>query len=397
MELPSQKGPRGILFDFNDGARILLPEGRWRVQLLDSESGNLLFTCETGAGLILSTKKFYVPFRLMVWEQNRTEPVFDYTMNLKGKPVLILFPENCNLGDLIGWFPYCDKFQKKHRCRLECVIDQKYIDLLAGRYPDLAFSSPNRRMAAVPYASYRLGLFVGDQRWNHQPIDFRQTGLHRTVAHILDVDVAETPPRLNLSAPRQIQEPYVCIAAKATAQAKFWNNGFGWEEVIGHLKRMGYRVLCIDQHRTVGHNFIWNHFPHGAEDFTGDIPLQERVNLLKDADFFIGLSSGLSWLAWAARVPVIMISGFTLPNCEFYTPYRVISKFGCAGCWDDTDLEFDQDDFLYCPRHQNTERQFECTRLITGKQVIGQIDRLMTERGLAAPVKKKKTIFSLLK
>ena len=35
-----------------------------------------------------------------------------------------------------------------------------------------------------------------------------------------------------------------------------------------------------------------------AQDFTGDRPLQERIDLIKDADMFLGLSSGLSWLAW---------------------------------------------------------------------------------------------------
>ncbi|EPA5494415.1 autotransporter strand-loop-strand O-heptosyltransferase, partial [Escherichia coli] len=33
-------------------------------------------------------------------------------------------------------------------------------------------------------------------------------------------------------------------------------------------------------------------------------------------------------------------------------------------------------DFLWCPEYKGTERQFECTRLITGKQVCGVIDSL---------------------
>jgi autotransporter strand-loop-strand O-heptosyltransferase len=51
------------------------------------------------------------------------------------------------------------------------------------------------------------------------------------------------------------------------------------------------------------------HIPHGVEDETGDRPLQERARWLRHADFFIGLSSGLSWLAWAVGTPVVMISG----------------------------------------------------------------------------------------
>ncbi|MDY8549017.1 hypothetical protein UXH90_23980, partial [Escherichia coli] len=52
------------------------------------------------------------------------------------------------------------------------------------------------------------------------------------------------------------------------------------------------------------------------------------------------------------------------------------NSHGCNGCWDDTSLNFDHKDFLWCPRHKNTDRQFECTRLITGAQVNGVISRL---------------------
>ena len=70
-----------------------------------------------------------------------------------------------------------------------------------------------------------------------------------------------------------------------------------------------------------------NTIPYGAEDFTGDRSLQERVDLISGAAFFVGLASGLSWLAWGAGVPVVMIVGFTAPGTEFHTPYRVT---GCS-------------------------------------------------------------------
>ena len=30
-EIPTLEGPRGIRYDFNDGARVLLPSGAWHV------------------------------------------------------------------------------------------------------------------------------------------------------------------------------------------------------------------------------------------------------------------------------------------------------------------------------------------------------------------------------
>lgn len=371
---PSIKGPAGILYDFNDGARILLPAGRWRVALLDDDSGNVLFSCESGAGWVTSAKKYFVRFRIQVWRGDEVAPLLDETLSLKDRDVLISFPTG-TLGDLLGWFHYAERFRVLHQCRLECTMAPNIISLLAGQYPEIRFSAPDALVQRAPYATYRIGLFFGGND-THQPIDFRQAGFHRIAGHILGVDPREEAPRLNLSAARTIAEPYVCIAVQSTSQAKFWNNGHGWAEVVAHLKSLGYRVLCIDREARTGRGFVWNHIPYGAEDFTGNLPLQQRVDLLRHASFFIGLASGLSWLAWAAQIPVVLISGFSLPGAEFYTPWRVFSSHGCSGCWDSLHETFDHQDFFWCPRHKGTERQFECTRLITGKQVCGVTDRL---------------------
>ena len=385
-EIPTQTGPFGIRYDFNDGARVLLPQGEWRVHITDEESGLILFACDANEGWVVSARKYYVRFGIKVWIRGQREPVLDHVMDLKSRLVLLKFPIG-TLGDLIGWFPYAERFFRKHGCTVECIMGQELIDIFEDQYPDLILSTPQDVKMKAPYASYRIGLFFGGNR-DCQPIDFRMVGLHRTAGYILGVDPGEVPPRLNLTAPRRIAEPYVVIATQSSCQAKYWNNGRGWPQVIEHLKGLGYRVLCIDRMQTVGVGFTWNHIPHGVEDFTGDLPLQERIDVLKDADFFIGLSSGLSWLAWACRIPVVMISGFTLPVCEFNTPYRVYSTHGCMGCWDDITLMFDHRDFLWCPRHKGTERQYECTRLITGKQVIGAIERLRNDHSLSLPAER---------
>ena len=42
-------------------------------------------------------------------------------------------------------------------------------------------------------------------------------------------------------------------------------------------------------------------------------------------------------------------------------------------------------DYFWCPRHKGTERQFECTRAITGRQAIRAIERLRADFHLVAP------------
>lgn len=39
--------------------------------------------------------------------------------------------------------------------------------------------------------------------------------------------------------------------------------------------------------------------------------------------------------------------------------------------------KFDHDDFMWCPRHKGTDRQFECTRTITAKMVIEQMEKII--------------------
>ncbi len=365
--LPTQVGPRGIRFDFNLGCRVLLPAGDWHVRLRDLETGNILFETESRGSFINSTKRYYVRIALEVRQDGETVLAHEY--DARDRDVLVQFPVG-TLGDTMGWFPYAVKFQEKHGCRLTCAMSGLIIPLFRDAYPEITFVTHEEVEAERFYATYCIGLFFDDEDRVWQPCDFRLVGLHRTAGYILGVDPAEKPPRLALpDESRPIEEPYVCIAAQSSSQCKYWNNPHGWRELVRFLKDSGYRVVCIDQRAVHGTGIVWNHLPHGAEDETGDRPLAERARWLRHAEFFVGLSSGLSWLAWSAGTPVVMLSGFTHPVNEFTTPYRVVNYHACNGCWNDVRHRFDHKDFLWCPRHAGTPRQFECTRLITAEHV----------------------------
>ncbi len=367
--LPTQPGPKGLRFDFNEGCRIVAPESDdpWRVRISDLDTSNILYETELKAGRVSSTKRYYVRFRIEVWQQG--EPLLRHDYSAAGQPVLINFPIG-TLGDTLGWFPYAVKFRDKHKCRLTCAMAERLIPLFQPNYPDIEFVEHAGVATERYYATYSIGLFFDDRDCVFQPTDFRHVGLHRTAGYILGVDPAEEPPRIALAdESRPIAEPYVCIAVQSTTQSKCWNNPLGWHEITRFLKEHGYRVVCIDQKPVHGAGIVWNHIPHGVEDETGDRPLQERARWLRHADFFVGLSSGLAWLAWSVGTPVVMISGFTHPTNEFATPYRIINYHACNSCWNDPRHRFDHHDFLWCPRHANTSRQFECTRLITPEQV----------------------------
>jgi autotransporter strand-loop-strand O-heptosyltransferase len=376
--VPTQEGPRGTRFDFNEGARVLVPDTgkNWRVRLSDLDTHNTLFETSGGfrAGLVRSAKRYYVRMRLEAWQDD--ELIFSHDYDARGREVLIqLYPHT--LGDGIGWFPNAVRFQQLHGCRLTCAMGAPLIPLFRDAYPDIEFVPYDAVDVERYYASYIVGVFFDHLGEVLQPCDFRLVGLHRTAAYILGLEPDEAPPKIALADDsRPLAEPYVCIATQATGQYKYWNNPRGWPEIVRYLRELGYRVVCIDQKATHGQGPNWNHMPPGVEDETGDRPLQERARWLRHAEFFIGLSSGLSWLAWAVGAKVVLISGFTHPINEFATPYRVINYHACNSCWNDQEQVFDQGDFMRCPRHKGTPRQFECTAVISPEQVKAVLRRI---------------------
>src|SRR6185312_2045421 len=228
-EIPTQHGPHGLRFDFNDGCRVLLPESDhpWRVRLSDIDTGNVLFETELTGGRVNSSKRHYVRFRLEAWQQDRL--IMSHDFSAAGREVLIRFPVRA-LGDAIGWFSYAVKFKERHGCRLTCAMDGRLIPLFRDTYPDITFIAEDEIDPALYYATYTVVLYffredgrIYDDK-DRAPCDFRFVGLHRAAAYILGVDPDEIPPRVALSDDsRPIPERYVCIAVQSTMLSKYWN------------------------------------------------------------------------------------------------------------------------------------------------------------------------------
>ena len=384
-EIPTQEAIDGIRFDFNFGLRVKIPKGdkSYRIRFVDLDNKCNLYDIVTPKGqegLILSKKRYYVNFRLLISQPEDDRLLFAHDFNAKNKEVVLRFPSPA-LGDAIAWFSYMERFQQKHQCNLVCVVADWFSNIVKKQYPQIRFAPKQPgKIYENSYATYDIGIgAIGD--FDIQPIDHRYVGLHRLAARILDVGDEEIPPRFDLSAPRKIQEKYVCIAVQASGLAKLWNNPIGWDAVVDFLLSKGYRVLCMDKERFTGLGGTYNRKPEKAEDFTGDKPLQERIDIIKDADFFVGLSSGLSWLAWGCHVPVVMISGFTNPITEFHTPYRVFNRNVCNSCWNDMTVKYDLADYWTCPRLGDKNNRFECSAMISPEKVISVIEKLIKENG----------------
>ena len=385
--LPVMEAECGLRFDFNNGYRILAPANLppCLLRVYDMERQTLLEQRELEPGkLVVGERKYFIQYRLEIIERTTGKMLACHDYHCVGKRVMIVIPDG-GLGDNLAWLPYVEAFRVEHRADVTCVCGEWLIRLVKEQYPELHFVPLDSQPPCEGfYASYYCATFPKD-RMSWRPSEHQYFGMQGSVAQILGVRQVPRRTRLKLDAPRPIPEPFVVISTLATNPAKFWNFPDGWNQVCRYLKRLGFRVLDIDRDHDVliaGQRYS---MPSEAEDFTGFKPLSERIALLQHASFFIGLPSGLSWLAWCCRVPVVMIAGFTHEGSEFPTPYRVFNQNFCHGCWNDTSCFYDQKAPVWCPRHLGTPREIECTKTITTAMVVTQINRIPCVRQRLAP------------
>jgi autotransporter strand-loop-strand O-heptosyltransferase len=186
---------------------------------------------------------------------------------------------------------------------------------------------------------------------------------------------------------RPIKNKYVVLGIHSTSQLKYWNHPDGvksqmdstyWNELSSMLRKLGYTPVTAERDELFGVPPFRNGLPSKANNKFG-VSLTDSINLLNHCEFYIGLSSGMSWLAHALGKKVVMISNFTEDWNEFDLSLpdyiRITNKSVCHGCWNRVNIDhaFKADDWYWCPKHQNTNRQFECHTSITPQMVIDQI------------------------
>ena len=371
-----ETGYPGLKLDFNFGLRLDIPEGNFRVRVSDFDTGQIFFDKNISGGRLLSAENYFIRWHVEVFLDDRK--IFEHTLNLEGQPVAII-SKTPALGDTFAFFPYLRAFQKVHRCKLSFCPDDNVRELVAHLYPDIPLID---EINFQTYATYYPCMLAAARVIPITPVDIRQMSMTRVGGMLLGIDYLPPKAEFRPTAPPVTDEPYVCIAIQASNARKSWLWENGWDVVVDYLKRLGYRVFCIDRNVKEVNDGFTICKPEGAEDFTGNRSLLERANMLYHAEFFIGLGSGLAWLADMVGCPVVMIAGFSQDWCEFYTPYRVANRKVCNGCFNDLRVFYPN---TLCPYHKNTPRKLECQKKISPRMVINAIERLIVDRNLTPP------------
>lgn len=159
----------------------------------------------------------------------------------------------------------------------------------------------------------------------------------------------------------------IVIAPESLKKIAKWGyfGSYGWQQVVDYLNSQGFDVFNVSYENTMNLS--------GVKSFNGFDDINVALDHIVSSKLFIGLSSGLSWLAWSYNIPVVMVSGFTKEINEFPC-YRVSNPVGCSGCFN-----IFQNIQSHCPLFTNTIRENECHKKITPEMVIEKIDLALIE------------------
>jgi autotransporter strand-loop-strand O-heptosyltransferase len=186
--------------------------------------------------------------------------------------------------------------------------------LFKNGYPEIEFVNPGENVSNI-LALYRLGVFYNDNRnidYTKHPSNPIKEPLLKIPSDILGLSYKEIKP--NLPKLGKKKKKMVTIAIHSTAQAKYWNNPNGWQDVVDFLVDKGYEVRLLSREEN---GYMGNLNPKKVKQQPPS-STKELIKTIQESEFFIGISSGLSWLAWGAGVPVVLISGFTDVYLEMF-------------------------------------------------------------------------------
>jgi autotransporter strand-loop-strand O-heptosyltransferase len=354
LKFPIRKQSVKITQHFVDGAFLEIKgisDSDFKVKFYD-EQGRCHYenTIKSNCWVRLN-RQYFTKWTAKVWQDGHL--IYKNTLDLANKTVFIAF-ESKSLGDCMAWIGYCEEFSKKHNCH---VIVSTYWNKILD-YSNLEFVEPGT--AVNCYALYRIGWFYDI---NKEPVLCNTIPLQQAASNILGLEFKEIKPRLKYDTRNNQYGKYVTIATNSTAGLKFWLKSY-WQEVIDFLVESGYNVINTSKERNPFNNC------YQLEDTS----IENTMSVIHHSEFFIGLSSGISHLAWALNKKVVMIAGFTEIDHEFDC-IRPYNPKVCHGCWNDPKIKFDAGDWNFCPQHKGTNRQFECHTSITAEMVIDEIKK----------------------
>jgi len=361
-----------ILISYVNGPRVEILgsyESTYRIEFIDKKTNIIHFESELKTNHWAKANiQYFIDWRIRVWEGDSLIHEEDYNANNKRVYVAL---DSKALGDTLAWIPYVEEFGKKHNS--EMIVSTFHNHMFEKQYTNIEFVKPGSTVNNL-YSMYNIGLFYNEDNsinFFKNPIDPKEVTMQQMATDILGLEYKEIKPKLE---DRKVKkdDKLITIAIHGTAQPKYWNNPMGWQKVVDWLNDKGYTVKLLSKESD---GYMGNSHPTGIVKHPNG-PLESVMDEMAKSKAFIGIGSGLSWLSWALGTKTVLISGFSYDWAEMEDCVRISAPKGkCEGCFNR--LRLDAGDWNWCPDHKGTNRQFECTKSITGEMVIKELEKFL--------------------
>jgi autotransporter strand-loop-strand O-heptosyltransferase len=273
--------------------------------------------------------------------------------------VLVEITSN-SLGDTIGAVAVISKYQKETGNNVSVICNYK--NILNKSYPNLSLI--NRGEITDNYEKKIITTYKFDKPLlDGYSEDF---GIN-SIGVVPKVDTVEGV--------RPVKNKYVCIGVHSTAQCKYWNYPDGWNILSKMLRKKGITPVVVERDELFGIPEKMNELPKNAVKKIG-MPFNDVINYIQHCEFYIGISSGLSWVAQGLGKPTVIISNVTSKNNEFIDEktLRIYDESVCHGCIHTH--KFDPSDWLWCPLFRNDSSKIHlCTKSISPEKVMENIEK----------------------
>jgi autotransporter strand-loop-strand O-heptosyltransferase len=279
------------------------------------------------------------------------------TKTLIDKTILLHFNSFC-LGDSICFSSFIDSFIEYHKPKY-VLISTFFPHLFQPTNDKYEFINANQKKEVIVDKLINVG-------YDKTRLDDILNGMFyatkRTMLLPQDTKPGKCPV---VPYKKNVIQNKISIAPETLKHIAKWNyyGDFGWQQVVDEMVNSGFTVSNVSYENRIHLNNVTGY--HLQDDI--------RVSLFQilESKVFVGLSSGLAWLAWSYNVPVVMISGFTKEHNEFEC-FRVKNEYSCTGCFNTI-----QNIKTNCPLFFGTERENECHKTITPKMVIDKINEAL--------------------
>ena len=363
-----KKNQINVSFINNPKVEILgdLPE-TYFVEFIDGDTNQVVHSATINNNMWTAcSRTYYTNWIIKVNGEVR------HKFNLNNERALISL-ESKSIGDTIAWVPYVVEFAKKHNCKV--ILSTFHNEWFEGKeeYKDIEFMP--RGHSTICYVTYNIGWFRDDNNgwkdFSKYPNQVNIIPLQKTATDILGLEYKELNYGINFKPKeRPIKEKYICIGPRSTAGCKEWPY-HNWSALAKLLNDKGYKVVSVSYEGFEAPNII--NLPK--------LSWEDTYNYLHHAEFFIGLSSGLSWFNWAIGKYTFMISGFSSKDHEFQSKViRIMNEDKCNSCWTNPNFVFDAGDWDWCPIWKGTDKQHICQKSITVQQVYNSITNYLKNK-----------------